>query len=411
MTTARPWRQPPGRLRLAVIGDTQHYRDSQGRLCTHEPVVSQLDRWASLFDEVVVCAPLDPGPPPVGFGPYEATNVTIVPVRRAGGNTVRAKLAMLPSLPGWAIATRRVARQVDAVHIRCPSNIGLVALLATWRATPRRHALYAGVWRPYEGEPPFFALQRRILGSRWFDGPVSVYAGRQRHRPNLEPFFSPSYSRAYWEATAPDAAAKLDRIATVGESGPCRLVTVGRLTVNKNQRTVIEAVARVVAAGHDVRLDVYGDGPCRVDLEARVAELGLAPLVTFHGTVSHQAVMEAFRDADLHLLATRQEGYGKVLVEGMAHAVVPVFSESPMAGEISGDGTRGLVFERDDAAGLADHVVGLLEDRARWRALATEARAFSERVTLDSFADRVREVLERHWELRLRPRAEAEAGS
>ncbi|MFM7509625.1 MAG: hypothetical protein ACKO5A_08765, partial [Actinomycetota bacterium] len=143
-------------MKLAVIGDTQHYRDEQGRLCALEPVVNQLDRWAELFDEVVLCAPLDPGPPPAGFAPYGAANVRIEPLRKAGGNTALAKLGLLPRLVPWTVATRRVARQVDAVHLRCPCNIGMVAIFSTWKAVRYRYALYAGVWHSYVGEPRFF---------------------------------------------------------------------------------------------------------------------------------------------------------------------------------------------------------------------------------------------------------------
>lgn len=384
-------------LRLAVIGDTQHYRDEQGRLCALEPVVMQLDRWAALFDELVLCAPLASGPVPAGYAPYTAANVRIVPLASGGGNTLGAKLGMLKLLPSWAWTTRKVARSVDAVHLRCPCNIGMVALLSTWRATPRRHGFYAGVWRPYPGEPYFFGLQRRLLGSRWFDGPVSVYAARDPHRPNLEPFFSPSFTHEYWEAAAPAAEAKAERLRQTDRRGPWRFVTVGRLTPNKNQRTVVEAMGAVVAAGVDAHLGVYGDGPCRPELEALVEDLGLAGRVSFHGAVAHGDVMDAFRDADLHLLATRQEGFGKVLLEGMVHATVPVFSESPLAAEISGDGDRGLVFATDDAKGMAQLVIDLVGDGPRWAAMAEDARRYTATMTLDRFAVRVKDMLERGW--------------
>lgn len=394
-----PETRPVDHLRLAVIGDIPHYRDAAGRLCSLEPGVLQLDRWAELFDEVVICSPLDPSPPPVGFGPYQAKNLRIVPLPSGGGNRFRDKVAMLPLLPRWAWTTRRVARSTDAVHIRCPSNIGTVALLSTWGATRRRHALYAGVWRGYDGEPYFFGLQRRILGSRWFKGPVSVYASRQPGHDNLEPFFSPSFTLDVWEAAAAGAAAKLERLGGDDRSGPWRFVTVSRLTANKNQRTVIEAVGHVVDAGIDVHLDVYGDGPCRDDLEALAGSLGIADRVTFHGGVSHAQVMTAFEDADLHLLATRQEGFGKVLLEGMMHATVPIFSESPVAGEISGGGTRGLVFDIDDDLGMAEHIRSLIGDGPRWRAMAEAARSYARDSTLDRFAELVREMLERQWDV------------
>lgn len=396
-------RSPDGidRLRVAVIGDTPHYRDAEGRLCSLEPIVMQLDRWASLFDELVVCAPLEPGPVPVGFGPYSAPNISIVAVRSGGGNTLWAKLGLLPRIPGWALITRRVARSVDAVNLRCPSNIGAIAIFSTWKATRFRHGFYAGVWRGYPSEPFFFRLQRRVLGSRWFDGPVSVYAGPQPDRPNLEPFFSPSYDLTYWRGAGPSAAAKVERLQTTDRRGPWRLITVGRLTPNKNQRVIIEALAEVAAAGVDVHLDIYGDGPLRADLVDLAASLGIAERVAFHGSVSHAAIMAAFDTADLNVLATRQEGFGKVLLEGMVHATVPVFSESPVAEELSGGGIRGLVFDADDSGALAAHILSLTADGARWAKMAADAREFSREMTLDRFADRVREMLEDQWSVRL----------
>ena len=389
-------------MRLAVIGDTQHYRDEQGRLCALEPVVNQLDRWAELFDEVVLCAPLDPGPPPPGFAPYRSPNFRIEPLRSAGGNTLSAKLALLLHILPWAIATRRVARSVDAVHLRCPCNIGLVAILSTWRSGALRHAMYAGVWHDYDGEPRFFRLQRRLLGARSFGGPVSVYADRQPSRPHLEPFFSPSFSMEDWHAATPGAEEKIADIQADRRGRPLRLVTVGRLTPNKNQRTVVAAMPGLVAAGVDAQLDLYGDGPCREELSQLAESLGVADRVRFRGSVSHGEVMAAFAEADLNLLSTRQEGYGKVLLEGMVHATVPVFGESPVAGEISGEGTRGLVYDPEDPAALVEHVVGLVNDRERRAKMARSGRDYATTVTLDAFQDRVREMLERHWQVRLR---------
>lgn len=388
-------------MRLAVIGDTQHYRDGDGRLCALEPVVNQLDRWAELFDEVVLCAPLDPGPPPPGFAPYRSTNLSIEPLRKAGGNTRAAKLGLLAHLLPWARTTRKVARSVDAIHLRCPCNIGLVAIFSTWRAGCLRYAMYAGVWQGYDGEPTFFGLQRKLLASRWFGGPVSVYADRDPQRPHLEPFFSPSFSSADIDRAAAGAAAKLERIADPAVDGPWRLVTVGRLTPNKNQRTIVCALPAIVAAGVDARLDVYGDGPCRDELEQLADDLGVRDRVGFHGSVDHGTVMAAFAAADINLLSTRQEGFGKVLLEGMVHATVPIFGVSPVSGEISGDGSRGLVFPPDDADQLAALVVELVSDRERWASMAVAARDYAGAMTLEAFQDRVRELLERQWKVDL----------
>lgn len=395
-------------MRLAVISDLPHHRADDGRPCTIEPVVNQLDRWASLFDEVVLCVPVDPGPPPAGFAPYRSANVRLERVSKAGGNTRRAKLGLLLHVLPWAWRTRRIARQVDAVYLRCPSNVGLVAIFSTWRAARHRYALYAGVWRGYDGEPPFYALQRWLLGSPRFGGPVSVYAAARQDRPHLEPFFSSSFTREDWLAAAPGVDAKLARI-TGGVGGtasdPWRLVAVGRLTPNKNQQVVLRAVAEVRDRGVEAVLDVYGDGPERPRLERLAAELGLGDRIRFHGSVDHREVMDAFARADLQLLGTRQEGYGKVLLEGMLHGTVPVFSDSPVAPEIAGDGTRGRVVGSDDHGAFARAVVELTSDRARWARMAKAARDHTADMTLEAFAERVQEMLERQWGVRFPPRA------
>ncbi|MEZ5321585.1 MAG: glycosyltransferase [Microthrixaceae bacterium] len=390
-----------GPMRLAVIGDTQHYRDAEGRLCALEPVVAQLARWACLFDEVVLCAPLDAGPPPVGFAPYRATNLRIEPLVSAGGNTFTAKLGLLTHLAGWARRIRAVAREVDAVHLRCPCNIGLVAILATRGVVRYRYAMFAGVWRHYPGEPWSFGLQRRLLASPRFGGPVSVYASRDASRPHLEPSFSPSFSLQDWLAAEPHAVGKLRRIGDPDAREPWRLVTVGRLTENKNQATVVRAVSRLHRQGLSVHLDLFGDGPMRPTLEQLARELGVEDRVTFHGSVGHPRVLAAFADADLHLLSTRQEGYGKVLLEGMMFATVPIFGDSPVAAEIAGDGARGLVFDPDDDAALAAHVRSLVDDRGRWTQMADAARRHTRDLTLDAFEERVRDLLERHWDVSL----------
>lgn len=396
-------------VRIAVIGDTQHYRDDAGRLCALEPVVAQLDRWAELVDELVLCAPIDPGPPPVGFAPYSAPNVRLEPLPRAGGNSLKAKLGMLPLLVPWAVRTRRVARSVDGIHLRCPCNIGLVAIFSTWRATPNRYALYAGVWCGYEGEPRFYRLQRLLLGHRRFGGPVSVYASRDPEHPHLEPFFSPSQDDTQWLAAAPAAAATTERILDP-TTAPWRAVVVGRLTENKNQQAAVRGVAEARARGVDIELEVIGDGPCRPELETLARTLDVADHVRFRGSLDHGDVLAAFATADLHLLTTRQEGFGKVLLEGMTFGTVPVFGSSPVAEEVSGGGSRGVVIDADDAPAIAAAIAALVEDRERWAAMAADARAYARTVTLEAFQDRVVDVLDRHWDIDLHRPTRPEAG-
>ncbi|MCB1038294.1 MAG: glycosyltransferase family 4 protein [Acidimicrobiales bacterium] len=382
---------------MAVIGDFPHHRDDQGRIWGLEPVVAQLDCWGDRFDRMVLCGPVLPGPPPSGFAPYRTPGVDIVELARAGGNTPLAKLGLLPRIPGWAWRTRRVARSVDAVHLRCPCNIGLVAIFSTRRAARYRYAIYAGVWRSYRGEPRAFGLQRRLLASRWFGGPVSVYAAPDPDRPHLEPFFSPSFDHADWQAAAPDVARKRADLIERDAAGPWRFVVVGRLTPNKNQQAAIRAVADLVEGGLDASLEVLGDGPMEGELRDLAANLGIGDRVRFHGMVDLATVNRTFAESDLQILSTRQEGYGKVLLEGMVHGVVPLFTSSPPAPVIAGDGSRGILIDPEQPRSIADAARSLIDDRPRWVAMVDDARAFTETCTLEAFGAAVHDVLERGW--------------
>ena len=60
-------------MKLGIISDAHHYFDAQGQLCTLAPLAKQFEQWASLFEHVVVCAPLRSGLPPPMCSPYNAT--------------------------------------------------------------------------------------------------------------------------------------------------------------------------------------------------------------------------------------------------------------------------------------------------------------------------------------------------
>src|SRR5262245_49295199 len=147
-------------MRLLVISHTAHHSEN-GEPRGWGPTVREIDRLASLFDELVHVAPLHSGPAPASALSYEARNVRLVPVRPSGGTTLLAKLGLVGA---WAEYLRVILgelRRCDAVHVRCPSNIGLLAilLLAVRRMPRSRWVKYAGNWRPEGRESVSYALQ------------------------------------------------------------------------------------------------------------------------------------------------------------------------------------------------------------------------------------------------------------
>ena len=254
------------------------YRDQVVRLTTgaeqqlseHAPAVA-LRRWMDLFGDWVATknGMLD-------------TLVAMVECGEIAHDQTRTELlTAVGDILDAGRATGDFRADISAEDIAA----GLIGIFSTWRAVRYRCAIYAGVGRHYASEPRFFRLQRALLRSRWFDGPVWIYGPPDPERPHLVPSFSPSFDHATWAAAAPAVEAKRASIEGRSPAGPWRLAVVGRLTPNKNQQAAVRAVADLAAAGLDVGLDVLGDGPEREGLEALARDLGLGDRVRFRGMV------------------------------------------------------------------------------------------------------------------------------
>lgn len=387
-------------MRLAVIADTAHHLNGEGRLCAKRGVAAQLDRWAALFDEVEVWAPLWDGRPTANFAPYQAANIALRPLPRGGGPGWGAKARLLPLTLSWWRSIHAVLARVDAVHIRCPCNIGGIALLATRRARLHRYAMYAGSWYGYPGEPWSYRLQRWLLRRR-FHGVVTVYADpRDLEEPHLVPMFSPAVTALEWEREAEPMAAKLSALEAAGSAlTPLRLVSVGALTPNKNHGVVLRAVAGLRQAGMEVELDVAGDGPLRGELAGRCHALGLDGAVRFHGDCDGDTLWGLYRAAHLNVLVSRTEGYPKVVLEGMVAGAVPVLSDFPLARSLVGDGQRGVVVHGGGAEALAASWRRLASDPAGLAAMARAGRQYSRSRTLEAFEASLRDLLGERWGL------------
>ncbi|MGE3818357.1 MAG: glycosyltransferase family 4 protein [Isosphaeraceae bacterium] len=384
-------------MKLGLIADTRHYVDAQGRVCTLTHVTRQLDCWADWFPELVACVPVLDGPPPPTHTPYRRLRVRLKPLAQGGGNTWKAKLGLAAHCLRWWPRILETIEEVDAVHLRCPCNIGLVGLLALQGSTRPRHAVYTANWAPYPEQSWASRLQRRLLASPRFGGPVSIYGTWPGQAAHLVTSFPPSFTMAEWRAEDEQAEARAEALARDGSPSPVRLLAVGHLDDNKSQKTIVEAVANLRNGGLPATLDVIGEGPLRERLEALRDALGLGSAVRFHGRLSYDEVCRHYRECQFIVLSSRIESYGKVLTEGMLHGCVPLASEVGITEEILGRGARGLTFPFGDSQALADGVRSLAGDGERLASMVREGRSFTMGLTIEGYRDLIEHTLRRSW--------------
>jgi glycosyltransferase involved in cell wall biosynthesis len=154
---------------------------------------------------------------------------------------------------------------------------------------------------------------------------------------------------------------------------------VGRLVPIKNHALFIQAAARVHAARPEVRFVLIGDGERRSTIEALVAELGLADIVTFAGWVVDTPPVYAA--LDVLALSSRNEGVPVSVIEAMAAGVPVVSTQVGGVPDLIARPEFGFTVAPDDPAAFADGMLAALDrgatahpldlDGARRHVLAT----------------------------------------
>lgn len=368
-------------MRLLVVSHTPHALD-EGGWKGWSATVRELSAVAELFDELVHVAPVAQAADE-GMCGYGAGNVRIAAVRPSGGEGLGAKLGIVARWGEYLGVILRELREADAVHVRCPCNIGLLAVLVLCvvKKPGRRWIKYAGNWRPQGREAWSYRLQRWLLRKPWHGGVVTVNGQWEGDPPHVREFFNPSFTEAEL-----DIARECGRRKRL--EGVVRCAFVGRVEEAKGARRAVEIVRRLRAGRVEAELDVVGDGPLREEL-SRAGE----PWMRFHGWMPRQEVGRVWREAHVCLLPSRTEGWPKVLSEGMAWGVVPVASRTGSIPQHLKRFGCGAVVEAGDVGGFAGAVRGYAEDRLRWKEESERGMEAAGLFTYEAHVRRVAEVL------------------
>jgi glycosyltransferase involved in cell wall biosynthesis len=152
-----------------------------------------------------------------------------------------------------------------------------------------------------------------------------------------------------------------------------RLLFVGRLVHQKGCDILLDALAGLRHL--PFTLDVVGDGPDRVALEAQAAAAGIADRVTFAGWVPRERMGEHFLAAAAFVLPSHIEGMPNAMLEAMAHGLPVVATDVPGNRDLVEHGRTGLLVPPASAEALAaaiERVIGDAGLRARLGAAARE---------------------------------------
>ena len=170
-----------------------------------------------------------------------------------------------------------------------------------------------------------------------------------------------------------------DAFFDVQHTGPRRdLVSVGRLTAQKNQALMIRAFARLADETAD-NLLLYGAGELHDELQTLINALGMTGRVRLMGLSAD--VASAIKDAKCFVLSSDYEGMPNALLEAMALGLPCISTDCPCGGpgEILENGKNGLLIPVGDEQALCAAMAALLENGDLRAGLGEQARRTAER--------------------------------
>lgn len=180
--------------------------------------------------------------------------------------------------------------------------------------------------------------------------------------------------------------------------GRVRLVSVGRLTSQKDFSSAIRGLSLLLARGVDADLTLLGEGPERAALHALAIREQIDGRVHFAGVLPPSEV-PAFLSGNgfhIYLQTSRYEGLCLTLVEGMAQGLAVITTAAGGIADYAEDGVNCLICPMESPEALAERVERLALDPLLHQRLAAGAlQTVRDRFSPESQARSVAALLER----------------
>jgi len=263
---------------------------------------------------------------------------------------------------GILLAYHLQQKPIQHLHIHFANtgaNVGMIActyLQLSWSMTLHGTSCFDYPWGPLLGTK----LERCT-----FANCISYYGLSQAYRAvGSEHWHKLFVSHCGIELDAVNLA-KSNQANVHKDASIIRLISVGRLHVEKGYPVMIDAFARALESVPNMELVLLGDGPYRKELEAYVKKKDIEQKVIFRGAVPEQTVLNEMVHADIFALSSFMEGIPMVLMEAMILEVPVIAPRLAGIPELVVDKVNGLLFDPAHWQQMAEHIVELAQNREK----------------------------------------------
>lgn len=152
------------------------------------------------------------------------------------------------------------------------------------------------------------------------------------------------------------------------------VLSVGRLTPQKNYGILIAALGILARAGSSFTAVIAGEGYLRKTLETQIEDERLTGKVTLLGHVPHKEILKWYEKADLFVSTSRWEGSPNVILEAMSYALPVVATTVGGVPDIITNGREGYLVSFEDIVALSEAIGRILGDVSLRQSYGTAAQ-------------------------------------
>ncbi|MHC4618679.1 MAG: glycosyltransferase family 4 protein [Planctomycetota bacterium] len=168
------------------------------------------------------------------------------------------------------------------------------------------------------------------------------------------------------------------------KSDALRLLTVGRLSVTKRVDMLIDAVEILCKTGRSVHFTIVGGGGSEQELRHTVAARNLANVIELTGRIEPERMPELYRQNDIFISATMQEGMSNAMLEAMASGLPIITTQCEGAQELIND--NGILVDEASPRAIADNIKTLADDKDSYDTMCVAARRQAEKFGWENVA-------------------------
>ncbi len=371
-------------MTFALITHVEH-TVSEGKIFAYGPYVREMNIWSKHVDKIILVAPRTqstPGPIDISYDHENIKHLVIPCISLTSFGQVLKALIVSPFI---VLQIFRAMWASNHIHLRCPGNIGLLGcwVQVLFPKKPKT-AKYAGNWDPQSDQPRSYRIQKKLLSNTFWTRRMNalVYGDWPDQTRNIKPFFTATY---------------YDHQATVVNrsfSGPVhQFLFVGGLTEGKRPGYAFQLVEALLQKGIECRLDFFGDGIMRPELERLIDNSAYGDQFKLHGNKDSEAVKKAYQSSDFLILPSRSEGWPKAVAEAMFWGCIPISSKVSCVPWMLDHGKRGVLLSmnlEEDVTQLRE----LIDDQSERSEIAKKGQSWSREFTLNRFEEEIIKLLE-----------------